>query len=512
MPAAFAGLGRAVMRPGGPTGQEVHRAKDLPDRIGCQSVEFDVLAAGCAGVTRPELPAVPREGVHVVQPPEGRHDDQPVAGYVVGDQRKGQRHVEAGGVVALGQQHIRGEPAVVLETHAKPRPEPATRDDLPVGGAGVVVGPDRCPGSNVALAADRRGDQERVVVVLLVGRKNQAADDLATGDGGIVAYEAVAHPGAELQRGAPAENHPPGLDAREHLPARLHDDIHQRDALPDLHRLIGDTLQRHVLQAIGPDHHRPRPEIHPSKRAARNNRCAPPNATSTAHRAAGVVGPGDQSTQDLAAVASAGPQRSPGGEHPRASEDPPASVFVGDLDPWAVIVVAVAVGASPAVAERSLAPAGHHADIQQQRLVGDLAAGYQGCPMDHHIVTQGAVFERGVGQAGRQRKPPPRPPGLQRADAHLSPEGAPADAGGVETVADTQGRPVVRDAALPDQPGNFLVGQPAMLAGWFGVSTAWTHRSLSGNRLWNPNVSVGIWGPARNGMPCQLIGTGAFAT
>ena len=54
-----------------------------------------------------------------------------------------------------------------------------------------MIAADGGTGDHVALSHDDRGNEERVVVVLLVAGEDEVVQDLATRDGAIVAHDGV---------------------------------------------------------------------------------------------------------------------------------------------------------------------------------------------------------------------------------------------------------------------------------------------------------------------------------
>ena len=113
---------------------------------------------------------------------------------VVGDQAEREFYRKFGRICALGYHGVAGKDGRVLEGNAESGPESAPGGDFPVGGSAVVVGSYGRPGGNVGLPSDAGCDKEGVVVVLLVCREEQSADQLAAGDGAVVAENGIEEP------------------------------------------------------------------------------------------------------------------------------------------------------------------------------------------------------------------------------------------------------------------------------------------------------------------------------
>ena len=86
----------------------------------------------------------------------------------------------------------------MFETGAKPRPEATTGTQFAIGGTPVVVGTYSGACSEVALSHNAGCYKERIVVVLLMGRKYHAVAHLATRYGAVVAHNTVVDTGTIL--------------------------------------------------------------------------------------------------------------------------------------------------------------------------------------------------------------------------------------------------------------------------------------------------------------------------
>ena len=198
---------------GPPCAELVDGTEDFVGGVGREVVELDVLCLVEPLVALCEFPAVAVHGIHVVEPPVGGHDFEPVFGDVVADQGEGQGDVELGGVVAFCQQAVGGEARGMLEGAAEAGPESASGGEFVVGGAGVVVGTYGGSCGDVALSHDEGGDEEGVVVVLLVGGEDDAVAHLAACEGGVVAHNGVVEAKSEFEVHVLAEEEPLGDDA-----------------------------------------------------------------------------------------------------------------------------------------------------------------------------------------------------------------------------------------------------------------------------------------------------------
>ena len=130
-------------------------------------------------------------------------------------------------------------------------PEAASRLDLAVVGAGVVVGAYRRAGRYVRLASDEGSDEEARVMVLLVAGEDEVVEHLAAGDGRVVAEHRVDEPGSVLERGVGAQDEAYRLASVEYPAAPAHYTVDQLDALADLGALDVAGEYRQVLQLIG---------------------------------------------------------------------------------------------------------------------------------------------------------------------------------------------------------------------------------------------------------------------
>jgi hypothetical protein len=98
------------------------------------------------------------------------------------DQSEGQSDVQLAGIAALGNQGIGGEARRMLKVGSQPGPKPPPGQYFSVVRAGVVVGTDGSCGGDVGLTQEGRGNEKRVVMVLLMGREDQVVQNLTAGD------------------------------------------------------------------------------------------------------------------------------------------------------------------------------------------------------------------------------------------------------------------------------------------------------------------------------------------
>ena len=87
----------------------------------------------------------------------------------------------------------------MLHRRTQPRPEATACHQLAIVGAAVVVAAYGSTCCHVALSHDDRGDEERVVVMLLVGREDEVVEHLAARDGAVVAHDGVYEAGTVLE-------------------------------------------------------------------------------------------------------------------------------------------------------------------------------------------------------------------------------------------------------------------------------------------------------------------------
>ncbi len=168
------------------------------------------------------------------------------------DERERIRNVQLVLIRAFRHERERGEAAVVLEVAAKPRPESAPGDNLAVGTARIVIAADRRARGDIRLPHNRGGDQERSVVVLLVEREQQVADQLAAGDCGIVAEHGIEQPGAVLELAVASDHEADGDGVVEHAASVAHNAVDKHDALADLRDLVRRGEHRNVLELQRP--------------------------------------------------------------------------------------------------------------------------------------------------------------------------------------------------------------------------------------------------------------------
>ena len=79
----------------------------------------------------------------------------------------------------------------MLHTGAKSRPEATRGHNLAIGSATVVVGANSGASGHIALSHHTGGDEERVVVMLLVRGEDEVVQHLAARDGGVVAHHGM---------------------------------------------------------------------------------------------------------------------------------------------------------------------------------------------------------------------------------------------------------------------------------------------------------------------------------
>ena len=134
---------------------------------------------------------------------------------------------------------------------AESGPETASGDKLVVVGAGIVVGSERRSGSQVGLSQKHGGNQERVVVVLLVSREDKVVQNLAAGYRRVVAHQGIDEASAVLEVAVVADNELHRSAGVEYLASVAHDSVYEYDVLPNLGRLALGRVDGDVLQLGG---------------------------------------------------------------------------------------------------------------------------------------------------------------------------------------------------------------------------------------------------------------------
>lgn len=213
----------------GPMAEEMTGANNFFDGVGCQRVEDDMLQAVSTTVAASELLFITIEGIHIVEPPIGRHNLQLIFRHIVRDKGERERDIEFVGEIALSEQTIGSESAGELQANTEARPETAAGRQFVVGGAAVMVRADSSASRHITLTHYERSDKERIVVMLFMGWEDETIADLATGDGRIVADDAIVDTSAEIDMDVLAQEkvreHRAVVDTR----AEAHDAIAEGD-------------------------------------------------------------------------------------------------------------------------------------------------------------------------------------------------------------------------------------------------------------------------------------------
>ncbi|OPZ04572.1 MAG: hypothetical protein BWZ08_02667 [candidate division BRC1 bacterium ADurb.BinA292] len=422
-------------------------AQHLVGRVGRQHVGHDVLAAGHALVAAPAIALLAHQHVGVLQQRERRrHPQLPVV--AARNQAEGKRDVQLRRVVPLDDHHERGEPRRIAEARAQARKEAAPGEELPVRAARVVVGADRRPRRDVGLAEQRRRDQERIVVVLLVMRVGQDAGQLGAGDMRVVGDEAVAQPRPLVQAHGGTEDEALGADAPGDRAARADDAVAQRHVVADRHRLVGRAADRQVLQPAGAVDRRVGPDRGVDHAAGVDDR------RPVAHRAVVTrpavearVGQLLEALEELRVVAVARPEPCVGRQDAVERQDPPPAVLVAQVDPRARLLRLLPF--QDAMAEPRVGADGHPPHVVQQHVVAEQVIRQIARVVNHRVLADVARHDRAVIQPHRQFEPRDLVHQVaQVADPHQAAEPAADHLARIEPVADLHARPVVRAAAV----------------------------------------------------------------
>ena len=110
-----------------------------------------------------------------------------------------------------------------------------------------MVGAHGASGGHVALAHHQRGDEERIVVVLLVGREDEAVAHFAPGNGRIVADNSIVQAHPKLQVDVLAQNKTLGNAAILTFAAISHNSVGQNDTILDTGRGFGIGTNGHIM-------------------------------------------------------------------------------------------------------------------------------------------------------------------------------------------------------------------------------------------------------------------------
>ena len=241
---AVPGLSRPYLKELASEYHLLHRVRGI-------GVELYMLKPVLAVVTLAVLPGIPGERIHVVHPPESRHNLQLIVAQVVVHQREWQRDMHLRRIVGLAQERIGRKPAGMLQAGAETRPESPARTDFIVIRAAVVVAAYGRARSYVRLSHQHCRHQERIVVVLLVRREDQVVQDLTAGNRAVVSKEGMDKPGAVLEVRVVAHHETDTDDIVENMATVADYTVHQHHALAYLRRLLLRGVYGHVLELAG---------------------------------------------------------------------------------------------------------------------------------------------------------------------------------------------------------------------------------------------------------------------